>query len=106
MKGKRDFIFEFKDIKTDYTNLKKIVEKELKVKGVKYSDNVKCYFNLSEQGRIMQVAIIGGGWIVFTIVGYVIYKANSSQDKLRVMSCRNTLKKYKKLDESDNKSLF
>ena len=48
MKGKRDFIFEFKDIKTDYTNLKKIVEKELKVKGVKYSDNVKCYFNLSE----------------------------------------------------------
>lgn len=48
MKGKREFVFEFKDIKTDYTNLKKMVEHELKTKGVKYSDNVKCYFNLTE----------------------------------------------------------
>lgn len=48
MKGKREFVFEFEDIKTDYTNLKKMVELELKTKGVKYSDNVKCYFNLNE----------------------------------------------------------
>ena len=47
-KGSREFIFEFQDIKTDYSNLKKMVERELKSKGIKYSDNVKCYFNLSE----------------------------------------------------------
>lgn len=67
MKGKRDFIFEFKDIKTDYTNLKKIVEKELKVKGVKYSDNVKCYFNLSE---------------------LVVYAVVNEQDTYKVELCR------------------
>lgn len=54
----------------------------------------------------MQIAIIGGIWIVFTVVGYGIYKTNSTTDKLIVMSCRNTLKKYKKLDEADNKSIF
>ena len=54
----------------------------------------------------MQKTIIGGIWIVFTVVGVGIYKTNSTADKLRVMSCRNTLKKYKKLDDSDNKSIF
>lgn len=54
----------------------------------------------------MQIAIIGGIWLVFTVAGFIIYNVNNTADKLRVMSCRNTLKKYKKLDESDNKSLF
>lgn len=54
----------------------------------------------------MQIMIIGGVWIVFTLVGYGIYKSNSTQERLRIMSCRNTLKKYKKLDEADNKSIF
>lgn len=67
MKGKREFVFEFEDIKTDYTNLKKIVEKELKVKGVKYSDNVKCYFNLSE---------------------LVVYAVVNEQDTYKVELCR------------------
>ena len=53
----------------------------------------------------MQI-VIGGVWILFTVIGFGIYKTNSTADKLRVMSCRNTLKKYKKLDESDNKSIF
>ena len=46
-KGSREFIFEVDGIKTDYTNLKKLVEQELKTKGVKYTDNIQCYFNLS-----------------------------------------------------------
>lgn len=54
----------------------------------------------------MQIAIIGGCWLVFTVAGYGIYKASSSQDKLRVMSCRSTLRKYQKLDEADRKSIF
>lgn len=54
----------------------------------------------------MQIAIIAGCWVVFTTVGYGIYKSSSSQDKLRVMSCRSTLRKYQKLDEADRKSIF
>lgn len=47
-KGSREFIFEFADVKADYINLKRMIDQELKTKGIKYSDNVKCYFNLSE----------------------------------------------------------
>lgn len=47
-KGSREFIFEFDGIKTDYTNLKKLVEQQLKAEGVKYTDNIQCYFNLNE----------------------------------------------------------
>ena len=54
----------------------------------------------------MQIAIIGGCWLVFTVAGFGIYKASSTDNNLRVMSCRSTLRKYQKLDESDRKSIF
>lgn len=46
-----------------------------------------------------------GTWIGFTIVGCYIVKRKSNK-KLRIMSCRHTLRRYKKLDDCDNKSLF
>lgn len=54
----------------------------------------------------MQIAIIAGCWTVFTSIGYIIYKHNTTADKLRVMSCRRTLRKYSKMDEMDKKSIF
>ena len=56
-KGSREFIFEVDGIKTDYTNLKKLVEQELKTKGVKYTDNIQCYFNLHE---LVVYAVVNG----------------------------------------------
>ena len=56
-KGSREFIFEVDGIKTDYTNLKKLVEQELKTKGVKYTDNIQCYFNLNE---LVVYAVVNG----------------------------------------------
>ena len=56
-KGSREFIFEVDGIKTDYTNLKKMVEQQLKAEGVKYSDNIKCYFNLNE---LVVYAVVNG----------------------------------------------
>lgn len=56
-RGSREFIFEVDGIKTDYTNLKKLVEQELKTKGVKYTDNIQCYFNLNE---LVVYAVVNG----------------------------------------------
>ena len=50
--------------------------------------------------------ILIGSWIGVSIIGGCIVKFSSRNEKLRVMSCRSTLKKYKKLDDADNKSLF
>lgn len=49
--------------------------------------------------------ILMGSWVVFTAIGCCIVKFRNA-DRLRVMSCRSLLKRYKKLDEADNKSLF
>ena len=56
-KGSREFIFEFDGIKTDYTNLKKMVEQQLKAEGVKYTDDIQCYFNLHE---LVVYAVVNG----------------------------------------------
>lgn len=50
--------------------------------------------------------ILIGSWIGFTVVGCCVVKLRNNKEKLRVMSCRHTLRQYKKLDDADNKSLF
>ena len=50
--------------------------------------------------------ILIGSWIGFTVIGCCVVKLRGKDEKLRVMSCRRTLRQYKKLDEADNKSLF
>ena len=54
----------------------------------------------------MTEIIIGGSWVVFTLIGCCVVKLKGKNEKLKVMSCRHTLRKYKRLDDSDNKSLF
>ena len=50
--------------------------------------------------------ILIGSWIVFTAIGCCVVKLRGNKEKLRVMSCRHTLRKYQKLDEADRKSMF
>lgn len=47
-KGKREFLFEIGSLQTDITELRRIVEKSLKVQGVKASEDIKMYFNTKE----------------------------------------------------------
>lgn len=57
---------------------------------------------------IAKYITLGGTWILVSYIGYII-KTNSSKTnntKLKVMSCRRQVKKFKRLDEADNKSIF
>ncbi|WP_297711963.1 hypothetical protein [Clostridium sp.] len=49
------------------------------------------------------MGIIIGAWIIFTLIGCVLCR---NTNKLKIMSCRSLLKRYKRLDDSDSKSLF
>lgn len=49
------------------------------------------------------MGIIIGVWITFTLVGCFLCRSNN---KLKIMNCRSLLKRYKRLDDSDNKSIF
>lgn len=58
--------------------------------------------------EIARYIALGGTWILVSYVGYII-KSNSSKSnntKLKVMSCRRQVKRFKKLDEADNNSIF
>jgi len=57
---------------------------------------------------IAKYIALGGTWILVSYVGYIA-KINSSKTnntKLKIMSCRRQVKKFKKLDEADNNSIF
>lgn len=57
---------------------------------------------------IAKYIALGGTWILVSYIGYIIKnnsgKANNT--KLKIMSCRRQVKKFKRLDEADNKSIF
>ena len=48
-KGKRELIIEVSGDQLQLVDFKKILEGNLKAAGVKYSDDVKMYFNVIEQ---------------------------------------------------------
>ena len=48
-KGKRELIIEVSGDQLHLAEFKKLLEGNLKAAGVKYSDDVKMYFNISEQ---------------------------------------------------------
>lgn len=47
-RGKRELVFEIGSLQTDVTELKKIIDKSLKLQGVKSTEEVKMYFNTLE----------------------------------------------------------
>lgn len=57
---------------------------------------------------ISKYVALGGTWLLVSYVGYLIKSNNdkSQSTKLKVMSCRKQVKKFKRLDEADNKSIF
>ena len=48
-KGKRELIIEVSGDQLQLVEFKKLLEGNLKAAGVKYSDDVKMYFNIKEQ---------------------------------------------------------
>lgn len=44
-------------------------------------------------------------WLIATIIGCVIV-GTSNKDRVRKSNCRKLLRKYKKVDEAYNKSMF
>ena len=48
-KGKRELIIEVSGDQLQLVEFKKLLEGNLKAAGVKYSDDVKMYFNVSEK---------------------------------------------------------
>lgn len=44
-------------------------------------------------------------WIIGTIIGCCIV-STSNKEKVKVYNCRKLIKRYKKLDENYNKSIF
>lgn len=57
---------------------------------------------------IAKYVALGGTWLLVSYVGYLIKSNNDKgqSTKLKVMSCRKQVKKFKRLDEADNKSIF
>lgn len=49
-----------------------------------------------------------GTWILVSYVGYIAKTKSSKTNntKLKVMSCRRQIRRFKKLDEADNNSIF
>lgn len=68
-------------------------------------DKRKEEFKVNE---IAKYIALGGTWLLVSYVGYIIKSKSSKTNntKLKVMSCRRQVKKFKKLDEADNKSIF
>ena len=48
-KGKRELIIEINGEQLQLVEFKKLLDKNLKVEGFKYSEDVKMYFNIKEQ---------------------------------------------------------
>lgn len=68
-------------------------------------DKRKEEFKVNE---IAKYIALGGTWILVSYVGYVAKtKSNKTNNtKLKVMSCRRQVKRFKRLDEADNNSIF
>ena len=49
MKGKRELIIEALGEQFTLTEFKKLLEANLKAGGIKYTDNIKMYFNVAEK---------------------------------------------------------
>jgi hypothetical protein len=47
-------------------------------------------------------------FLVSNLIAYTVHciKGHSSKEKIEIMSVRSELRKFKKLDESDKKSIF
>lgn len=48
MKGKRELIIEVMGKQFSLNDFRKFLDQQVKAQGVKYSENVKMYFNISE----------------------------------------------------------
>lgn len=57
---------------------------------------------------MQQGLLILGIFLTSNLIAYTIHciKGNSNEDKIEIMSVRSELRKIKKLDETDKKSLF
>jgi len=57
---------------------------------------------------MQQILIIAGIFLTSNLIAYTVYcvKGNSNKDKIEIMNVRSELRKIKKLDEADKKSLF
>lgn len=44
-------------------------------------------------------------WLITTVIGCAIVNT-SNKDKVKVYNCRKLVRRYKKLDEAYNKSMF
>ena len=55
-----------------------------------------------------QILIIAGIFLTSNLIAFTVYciKRNSNEDKIEIMSVRSELRKIKKLDEADKKSLI
>ncbi|WMJ81988.1 hypothetical protein RBU49_06990 [Clostridium sp. MB40-C1] len=54
---------------------------------------------------VITIACIGI-WFSVSVLAYTFNQSCNSEDKLKVMSVRRTLKQYKRLNDADNKSIF
>lgn len=54
----------------------------------------------------MDLIAIGGTWIFGTALIYLLSSNKNDKDKLKIMTCRRSLRTIKKVDESDAKSIF
>lgn len=54
----------------------------------------------------MNYLLYGLIWVTVTYTAYAIKNPGDKKDKLKVMSCRSKLRRFKKLNEADSKSIF
>lgn len=47
-----------------------------------------------------------GGWLISTCIVYTGYCLYNKGNKIKIMSVRSELKKIKRMDDADKKSLF
>ncbi len=57
---------------------------------------------------IAKYIALGGTWILVSYLGYIAKTKSSKTNntKLKIMSCRRQIRRFKKLDEADNNSIF
>jgi hypothetical protein len=57
---------------------------------------------------MQQALIVVTGFLVSNLIAYTVYcvKNHNKEDKIEIMSVRSELRKIRKLDEVDKKSMF
>lgn len=57
---------------------------------------------------IAKYIALGGTWILVSYLGYIAKtkSGKTNNTKLKIMSCRRQIRRFKKLDEADNNSIF